>query len=172
MNKPMSQGIFWGILIIILGIVLLIKQLANLDIPVFRVMLGVFLVMLGIRLLFFDSFKFGHQSGGDVVFGNKEMRFDPEIKKYDCVFGSMTVDISNIDYSPEDNYEFNAVFGELNIVVNPKTYVKLKSDVVLGNIEIPQSVRSYGYEDQVDSNSIMFKAKAAAVFGSIKFIVK
>lgn len=168
----MNQGIFWGILIIIFGIVLLVKQLFNLEIPVFRMMIGVFLVMLGIRLLFFNNFKTFHHSDGDVVFGSKEMHFNPEITKYDCVFGSMNIDMTNLDKSPGQKYELNAVFGEITVLVNSRTHIKLKSDVVLGSVEIPSDRKSFGFEDQIDSTNINIEIKAAAVFGSIKFMTR
>lgn len=170
----MNQGVFWGIMIIIFGIILLAKHVFNLDFPVLKVMLGVFLIMLGIKFLFFKTFSITNTTsqGGDVVFGSKEMDFNPEISKYNSVFGSLIVDMTKIKESPLTTYEVNCVFGETTVVLNKKTKLNLHSDVVMGSIENPNPNENYEFENIIDSSIVEINIKASAVFGSIKFIRK
>lgn len=169
----MNQGIFWGIMIIIFGLILLIKQLFNLEFPVIKVFIGVFLVMLGIKLLFFKTLPLnGPSKGGDVVFGSKEMNFIEDIREYNTVFGSLTLDMTELKESVSGRYEVNAVFGEANVLINDKTKVNLRSDVVLGSVEGPRPIEMFEFENNIDSNVIEIEIKASAVFGSINFVRK
>jgi len=166
----MNQGVFWGVMIIFFGLILLVKQMFHLEFPVIKVFIGVFLVMLGIKLLFFRTFTFNNPSkGGDVVFGSKEMNFITDIKEYNTVFGSLELDMRDLKVSPQGQYEINAVFGETTVILNNNTKVNLRSDVVLGSVEGPKPIETFEFESVLDSTIVEVEIKASAVFGSISF---
>lgn len=54
----MDGSFFWGNLLILIGIALLLKAIFKLDIPIFKIALGCFLIYSGLVLLFETKFDF------------------------------------------------------------------------------------------------------------------
>jgi hypothetical protein len=171
-----NSGIFWGILVIVFGIGLLVKHIFNLDFPVFKVVLGLALVLIGIRIILSKSVCRPHHDNwsdkdNSVVFSNKQILFNEAENEYNVVFSSSVLDFTKIDTSTEHKIKLNCVFGDMKILVNPRTKVILESDVVFGNVSNPEETQ-YSPEGIADSNQIVLKLKTSAVFGTIKIIRK
>jgi predicted membrane protein len=167
-----NSGVFWGILIVVIGVSLLVKHIFHLDFPIIKVVIGMALILIGIRFMFSKSHKhteFTYQDSKEnsVVFGNKQMVFNEDQGEYNSVFSSAVLDFTKIDKSTDYKIKVNSVFGDLKILVNNRTKVVLESDVVFGNISNPNEFQNM---DSLDSNQIVLKLKASAVFGSIKII--
>ena len=69
----MGAGVFWGALLIVIGLTLIIRFVFNVDFPVFRVILALFIIYIGLRILIggFGLFRF-ETSANDVLFNEKE----------------------------------------------------------------------------------------------------
>lgn len=87
------QNYFWGILLIGIGILLILKYQFKLNISMPRIIIGVLFIAMGVSALM----------GGFVVKNRSDMFFsdgkveivDPE-KEYNVVFGNMVIDLSTI----------------------------------------------------------------------------
>ena len=47
----LSSGIFWGFIIILFGIVILIKTVFHINIPFFRILIGILIILFGISFI-------------------------------------------------------------------------------------------------------------------------
>lgn len=161
-----SSGLFWGIIVIVLGAAILVKHIFNLDFPVIKVVLGVALILIGIRVLVFKGPHTCSQAGdkNNVIFGERTMYYTADNNEYNAVFSSTVLDLTKLEPSNNPRIKVSCVFGSMKIIINKQTKLIIDSDVVFGSISNPD-------ENTVsDSNQIILKMKADAVFGSIKIV--
>ena len=69
----MGAGIFWGIILILIGLGIVIRVVFNIDFPVFKFLVAIFFIFLGLRMMFgsFGIVNFHVDSKNDVFFGEK-----------------------------------------------------------------------------------------------------
>ena len=161
-----SSGLFWGIIVIVLGAAILVKNIFNLDFPVIKVVFGVALILIGLRVLVFKGHHSSFQAGdkNNVVFGDRNIYYTADNNEYNAVFSSTVLDLTKIEPSKDSRIKVSCVFGNMKIIVNQQTKVIIESDVVFGSISNPDE------NSVADSNQIILKMKADAVFGSIKIV--
>lgn len=171
----MGAGIFWGIVLILIGLGLVIKIVFNIDFPIFRFIVAFFFILLGIKMLIGD---FGvlkhHHRHGDVIFNERKIhgRVVGQ-EEYNVVFGKAEIDLRDIELKPGRNrLEINAVFGSANVILNKDVPVKIKSDVAFGGISLPDGdTGGFGsstfVSDTLDENGTYLYIKASAVFGNM-----
>jgi len=168
-----NSGIFWGILVVVFGGGILIKNIFKLDISVFSIVLGAALVLIGIKLLVCPNHLniFNHNSSGknnNVIFGNRTFLYNENQKEYNIIFSSASLDFTQIDKSPEYPIVVSCVFGEMKLFINPKTKILIDSDVIFGKIDNPYEINEDW--DSIKAAPIKLTLKANAVFGNIKII--
>ena len=160
------SGLFWGIIVIALGAAILIKNIFNLDFPVIKVVFGVALILIGLKVLVFRGPDKRCETGdkNNVVFGERKMYYSTDNTEYNAVFSSTVLDLTKFAKSNEGMIKVSCVFGNMKIIINQQTKLIIDSDVVFGSISNPD-------ENTVsDSNQIILKMKADAVFGNIKIV--
>ena len=158
-------GVFWGLLIIVLGLLLVIKQLFNLDMPVTKITFGFFFLLLGIKILFFNNWNFLNVSTShDVIFGSNTMIYNEEEDEYNVVFGEGKLDLTELTQSPEDKIEVNAVFGEMKVYISKNTKLIIKQDAAFGSVKVEPD------KHKDVPKTITVKLKANAVFGSLRVV--
>ncbi|MDA3953567.1 MAG: LiaF-related protein [Bacteroidales bacterium] len=175
----MGAGLFWGILLILIGLGIVIRVVFNINFPVVKFVIAFFFILIGIKILF-GSFNFWHcNSGGDTTIfsesnidGQKE-----EFKEYNVIFGSSVIDLRNIDLT-EGSKEIviNSIFGSTVLKIDKETPVKIKSDVVFASSKMPnEEVSAFGngrYEsDNFNRDTNHVYIKADIVFGELKLKV-
>ena len=91
MRIEIFSGAFWGIVLILTGILIIIKYLFNIQIPVFRILIAALFIYLGIRMLM-GNYGFGHwrNYGNSSAFTNNEFTYSPNQNNYNCVFGRLS----------------------------------------------------------------------------------
>jgi hypothetical protein len=161
-----NSGLFWGIIIIALGAAILIKHLFNLDFPVIKVVFGLALILIGLKVLVFKGSDNKCQTGdkNNVVFGEKTMFYTGDNNEYSAVFASSVLDLTKISQSNDNRIKVSCVFGNMKIIINQQTKLIIDTDVVFGSISNPDE------NTVADSNQILLKMKAEAVFGNIKIV--
>jgi len=171
----MGAGVFWGALLILIGLALIIRFVFNVDFPVFKVLFAMFFIYIGLRILFgsFGFFKF--ESGpDDVLFSEREF-YEPENnKEYNVVFGQGNFDFTNVDLSRGNvNVKIGTVFGGTKIKIDRDMPVKIIADAVFSGAELPDgSTAVFGtssYQSETfhpDSNHL--KIKLDVVFGGVE----
>lgn len=137
-----SSGIFWGVLIIIIGIVVIINVIFGSKIPIFPLIIGLILIYFGIRIIAGMSCR---RSVKVAAFEEKNI----ETKaggKYDVVFGKSVIDLTGIELKEGiSKVEVNTIFGSSVIKIDPNMPVKIRASSAFGSARTPdENMVSFG----------------------------
>jgi len=135
----MGAGVFWGALLILIGLALIIRFVFNVDFPIVKVLVAIFFIYLGIRILFGSFGMFRFETGpDDVIFNEKEFYRPEHNKEYNIVFGKGNFDFTDIDLSDGNvNVKIGTVFGASEIRIDRSMPVKIDADAVFSGAELP-----------------------------------
>jgi predicted membrane protein len=172
----MDSGLFWGLLLIILGLSLILKVVFHIDFPVVKILVAFFFIYLGIKILFgnfgVSMFKTGPH---DVAFGEGNFKeIIQPAKEYHVVFGKGNFDFRNI-HLPDSGYvevKISTVFGGTEILLNSNTPVRVKADAAFAGTQLPNGNSAvFGTVNYESENFDEFKPylflKTEAVFGGV-----
>jgi lia operon protein LiaF len=189
-----DRRIFWGLIIIAIGVLLLLNNIDAFDFGDFIAdFWPVLLILLGLRLILrtkHDKETTTHVAGDrDIVAESNEAfysnvfgDFDVVIKSKDFqsgkinnVFGDAEVDLTNLDItSGEKNLNISGVFGDIKVTVPKKVPFFIRASIVAGDIKImgekrsgfsiEKTYKSEGYDSAQNRLNIYI----SHVFGDIK----
>lgn len=172
----MGAGLFWGILLILIGLGIVIRVVFNINFPVVKFVIAFFFILIGIKLLF-GGFNFWHSNieGNTTIFSESKINgLKEKYKEYNVIFGSSVIDLRNIDLSDgSKEIEINTIFGNTTLIIDKETPVKIKSDVVFASSKLPrENTSAFGtghYEsDNFNKDANHIYIKADIVFGELK----
>ncbi len=160
---------------IFIGIALIIKFVFNVDFPVFKILIAGFLIYLGLRILFGSIGIFRFESGpNDTLFADKTYYQPEDNKEYNVVFGKGTFDFTNTDLSQGNvNVKISTVFGASEIMIAHDMPVNIMADAVFAGAELPDGnaavFGSSSYQsDRFDPDSSHLKIKLDVIFGGVQ----
>ena len=168
----MGAGVFWGAVLIFIGLALIIRFVFNVDFPIFKVLVAGFFIYMGIRILMGSFGMFNIHSGpNDVLFAEKEFVRPENNKEYNVIFGKGNFDFTDIDLTQGNVYvKIGTVFGASEIRIDRNMPVRINADAVFAGAELPDGntavFGSSTYESESfnpDSNHL--KIKLDVVFG-------
>jgi predicted membrane protein len=168
----MGAGVFWGALLIVIGLALIIRFVFNIDFPVVKVIVAFFFIYLGIRILFgsFGTTRF-ETGPNDVIFGEREF-YEPEHnKEYNVVFGKGVFDFTDTDLSNGNvNVKIGTVFGGSEIIIDRDMPVVIEADAVFAGAELPAGNTAVFGSTKYQSDNFSYdtnhlKIKLDVVFG-------
>lgn len=138
-HMRMVPGIFWGIVLIFMGLGIIIHILFNIDIPVFKILVALFFIYLGLKILTGDRGVFNfHHSKNDAVFTEGAFKeTGEEDKEYNVIFGKGVYDLREIDLRRKMKVEINAVFGGAEVRLKKGTPYRIKLESVFGGSNLP-----------------------------------
>lgn len=169
----LTSAVFWGIVIILFGLSLIIKEVFHINIPIFKIVFGLLLIYWGFRVLLSGIYKNGFSKDQDVVFGNKKFEYVETINSYDIVFGSGVIDLFKISENElSRTIKVDVVFGNGTILLNENIPTLVKMETAFGSVQAPgNSVNGFG--EKVFTNATYspekphLLVKASSVFGRI-----
>ena len=175
----MGAGLFWGALLLILGIALIIKVVFNVDFPVFKIIVGAFFIFLGLKVLFgrvlIPEGKIGPH---ETIFSERNYDIPENGREYTVVFGKGVYDFTNVDLS-EGNFDakVSTVFGGSVIKIDDKMPVRIDADAVFAGAELPDGntavFGSSHYEsDSYRRDTASLNIKVDVVFGGVQIVRK
>ena len=176
MKMELFNNAFWGLLLIIIGILLVIKLLFNIQFPVFRVVIAILFIYLGLRILIgHQGFSWNMKNGSEnsAAFTEQTFHYNPEQNNYSCAFGSCSLDLSDISVTENKIIEISAVFGEFRLKINKDANYAIFSNTAFGNTLSPDN-SSYGfgqrtyYSPNYKPELPHLTIKTNVAFGSIK----
>src|SRR5271157_1913287 len=86
------DGVFWGALLIILGVWFIVRRAVPVHIPVIRIVVAVLFVYAGVRILARGPVSMDRNTA---VFSESSMRYSPDRgREYNLVFSNGAVDLS------------------------------------------------------------------------------
>lgn len=171
-------GMFWGVFLILIGLMLIVKYWFNLEIPVFRTMFALLLIYFGVKVLLGITNKKPTEQTTEqtTVFSNTKFQSDSGAsdEDYNVIFGKGEIHLTEFD--PEQGTkmkEINTVFGRTVLYINPAIPVKVKVTAAMGAATTPQGdtavLGTYLYRTPAfDENRPHLYIFASVVFGSLE----
>jgi len=166
-------GMFMGIMLLVVGVILLLNSIFNFNINIFKLILGIIIVLFGVFILFNG---FGFEDSRNIIFREGVIRVSKAQDEYNIIFASGTVDLSKIIISNDiKKIKINAIFADGKVILNPEVPTVIKASSAFGELELPDKssviFSSKEYKTgKFSDNQGYFKIEANAVFGKLKFI--
>ncbi|MGM0504252.1 MAG: YitT family protein, partial [Bacteroidota bacterium] len=91
----MGAGLFWGILLILIGLGIVIRVVFNIDFPLIKFIIAFFFIFIGIKILI-GNYSFSHAEADEdtTIFSeSKVLGQDENFKEYNVIFGSTIIDL-------------------------------------------------------------------------------
>jgi hypothetical protein len=163
------DGIFWGILLIAVGVWFILRRFFPFRIPVVRLIIAVLFVYVGIRVLvrgplgnrpepFFESHQ-RYSAGWD--------------RDYNIIFSNGDVDLTEVTLGATSVHtQVNVVFGSGVLRINPALPVRIDMSAAFGTVEAPDG-RSVSFGDTVYTSASYrdgapaLVVRATSVFGKL-----
>ena len=153
------SSIFWAIILIVIGIIVILNQAFGWNISVFAIVIGVVLIFLGISIISGPS----HTNSNGVFLGGSQKSVNSGDNNY--FFSSVSISLDDLAYDKE--IEINSIFSSVDLDTQGKS-VKIKSSGAFSNTVFPDS-SSLTFGDRVyerdGENTIEIETNC--VFGSI-----
>lgn len=127
-----SSAVFWGVIIILLGLSIILKEVFHVHIPFVRVIFGLLFIFWGVKMIAGGFWK--SSSRNTAVFSETNINYEDTKREYSIVFGSGTIDLFKMEI-PQQNkkIEVNVVFGSGTLVINDSIPMKIEMNSVFGS---------------------------------------
>jgi predicted membrane protein len=165
---------FWGALIVLAGLLLIIRNVFKIDLPVMGIIFPIIIITLGISLL--TGARVMPHSGRNTLFSEGSYEASGENAKYSVVFGKGVYDLRKIKPVDKDvHIEVNTVFGGAEIIVDRNTPLIVDGASVFGAVEFPNK-ESVSFGDKTyttagySEGTPAIRLHAKVVFGGIEII--
>jgi predicted membrane protein len=168
----MGPSLFWGLLLVILGLSLIFRIVFNIDFPLFKIFIAFLLIYFGIKMLF-GSFHGPRieTKENEVLFGEKQFSDPENHRDYSVVFGKGVYDFRDYDLKGEKRFiKISTVFGASVVKLNKNMPVKIRVESAFAGTELPNGnsavfgSTTYTSPD-FDSNKPFLEIKLEVVFG-------
>lgn len=170
MSKNSYNAAFWGIILIVLGIIFSLKTFWNINVPVFRIIISLILIGLGVVLILG---RFGFRRGDNsTIFSESRIPYNPSEKSYGCIFGKLDLDLTTVDPGVNKEIEVFCTFGEVNVNIRRDSKFVIESNTSFGETRIPDKEYNFGFGKyqspgfSPDEPHLLLKTRV--VFGSLK----
>ena len=169
--------IFWGGLIVLFGLSIIINAVFKINFPFFKVFVALIIIYFGFKILF-GSFGFNlneNSTENSTVFGSNKISVEQieSDMEYNSVFGSQSIDFRTSNtIADEAEIEINAVFGSIKVHLPDNVTIKLKASSAFGSVKTPSGeMVSFGdtkktFSKGANPNKTIY-LEANAVFGSV-----
>ena len=171
MKIELFSGLFWGILLMIGGILFIVRNYVNVNIPIFRILFGLLLIYWGLSIIFGG---FVHTDSHSAVFsGNKTLKLTEDNNEYNIIFGSGEIDLTDYNMLMRmKRIEVNAIFGQAIVTVPDNVTIKLDANAVFGEAKTPKKKSVFIGENKGVINEMQgteqIEMEVNAIFGSVE----
>ncbi|MFO7660500.1 MAG: hypothetical protein R6V77_06275 [Candidatus Cloacimonadaceae bacterium] len=166
MSGLLFGSLFWGILIILIGISIVLKHAFNINFPIIRLFLGVIIILLGFKLIVGSSSK-------SYVRNRKHVSSYYSSKEFDVIFGSRTLDLTKLSDPGNLPGEISVVFGNALVIIPDNINLEVFSTTVFGSTILPdRSYAGFGEDRYVINNNpegTLHRLETNTVFGRLEF---
>ncbi len=154
---------FWGIVVILIGLSIVLNAIFKINLPIFKILIALFFIYIGVRMLMGVG-GVNQSIKTKSVFSQQKIEIkNLENKSFKAVFSDQTLDLSHIKLSSSDAIEVDAVFSSVELILPAEAKVVLMPENVMSSIK---TIRI----NSNDSSSYELRIKAKAVFSEIKII--
>ncbi len=171
---------FWGIILILTGVALLIRVIFNIEFPVLRILAGSFLVLLGIKIMAGSSLVWPIKTADNEFFFRSEtIDVSPfPADEYQLVFSRTTFDLSEIKHPDQiKDLKINSVFSGCTVYLPVDLPVNIRVDAVFAGVKMPaRNTPLFGSgryrSDDYDPEGPGLDIRVNVVFGSAVLIYR
>jgi hypothetical protein len=173
--KMLFTGTFWGIVLILAGISVLVKVFFHVDIPVFRIIFGIIVISFGLSILIGKPFVCTHRDSSHIVFGEGKLGRNGDQSDYNVVFGKGVTDLSGLSEKGSRRIAINTVFGENTVYISPDVPVHIIVNTVFAGAVLPDgntaAMGTFHYRSpNLEKASEHLTIEANVVFGSMRIL--
>ncbi len=154
MSKSKSGELFWGVLLITLGVVFLLDKLDVMDVgDFFSTFWPVILIVIGFKLILNRNAGGSAESSKETliqndeqavkyskVFGDVKLRLESQDFRggsISTMLGEIDIDLSELNIKEgEQTLTLNGVIGEISVMLPKTLKVSVKANVTIGDIKI------------------------------------
>ncbi len=166
---------YWGGLIILAGVLLIIRNVFKIDLPVMGIIFPIFIITIGISLLTGFRGESWHWGGGkSTLFSDQQFDTVTGDEHYSVVFGKGSYDLRNIRPVDKDiHVDISCAFGGVEIFINPAIPMKIKVSAAFGGGQMPDG-RTVAFGERTyktpayKEGSPCISVKASTAFGGIE----
>jgi predicted membrane protein len=172
------SGIFWGSILILLGISVIIRIVFNVHVPLVRIVFALILIYFGIRVLMGGSWCRSTCSTNTVLFSEVKTEFTKDSNEYNIIFGKGSVSFTDSALAAKNRrIKVNTIFGAGEIKINPALPAVIKVSSAFSGAKMPDgaiiSFGEYTYKTKAFSeNAPALRIDATVVFGALEITEK
>jgi predicted membrane protein len=176
----MGSSLFWGIILIIIGLSLVAKVVFNIDFPVFKIVVAFIFIFIGLKIMFGSNTKVFHRhyyNNSNIVFGETKFEKAKHGTEYNVVFSKGNFDFREVELNPEGptRITINTVFGGSDILIRHDMPVQVKINAAFAGAHLPNgNTSSFGSTiystDSLDTSKPYLEINADVVFGGMNVI--
>ncbi len=165
------SGLFWGVLLILLGLSVILNILLGIHIPIFRIFFALMMIYFGCRILIGRSFCGRHH----VCEPRSTATINPE-NENNVVFGKRIIDFTGISLANGSvSKKVDTVFGSTTIKIDPKMPVIINVNSVFAGAHMPDNNEiafgKYTYRTESFNNKAnALVIEANVVFGELNIV--
>lgn len=169
----LDGGIFWGLLLVIIGILVILRHVLHLNISIFRIVIAIIFIYIGISLI---AGQFGTRSSSNIIFSEGTIKSEILEKEYNIVFGRGYIDLTSIAPSElNKSIKVATVFANTTLKIDHNMPIEIDADCAFGSTIMPDGT-SVSFGDRVyrtpatSSSQSYLKIKTDTVFGVLEVI--
>ncbi|MFP4025901.1 MAG: hypothetical protein ACLFVR_15355, partial [Thiohalospira sp.] len=132
----MGAGLFWGILLILIGLGIVIRVVFNIDFPLIKFIIAFFFIFIGIKILIGNyNFWQGEVDEDTTIFSESKVHgLEENFKEYNVIFGSSIIDLRDVDLTKSSKeIKINTILGSSVIKLDENTPVRIKADAAFAS---------------------------------------
>ena len=179
-----KKNMFWAILFIAVGVILLIQTVFNIELPIVRILIGLLLIYMGFKMITkpsspgIISLKVNKiSSDTETIFTQNEMKAKTSDgsthRKFSTVFGSSNLDLRGL--TPEDlaqEIKIENAFGRTLVKTDNTIPIKANVDTGFASVSIRgQKTGNFGdsllQTTDYSSDKPAYKLNINAAFGEV-----
>ena len=165
---------FWGVLLIILGVSVVVKAIFHVNIPVFSIIIAFILIYGGIRILM-GGFSF-EKPQNMIIFDDSKIEITNPQDNYNIIFRRGSIDLSAVVLNKDTpKIHINTIFGGGVIRINPELPVRVTVNSAFAEAKLPDgSAVQFGNSSYQSKNfeegQNCLQVEANVVFGGLEIV--
>jgi hypothetical protein len=171
------SGLFWGIILILLGASIIIRIFFHIHIPIVRIVFALILIYLGIRVLVGGNWLC--YQGNRTCFGSSTISLASGNNEYKVIFGSTAIDATaEVTGSAPERTQIKTVFGESKLTIASSIPTVVHVNAAFGEARLPDG-NSLSFGETTYKNAaakagkpLLREIDAKVVFGSFVVVEK
>ncbi len=172
-NMGFFGGVFWGVVLIVVGLLIVLRYTIGIELPVFRILFGLLVIYAGLRILLgpYMPFHRGVARPGHSVFMSQNYSMNDSVTEHNTIFGESVIRIPG-DVDRLKKREINTIFGSTRLEIPSNMPVEIRCDAAFAGAYFPdETMISFGqYVYRQGGKGDLLLIKTAAIFGRLEVV--